>query len=61
MNILTEFQRNSAPNLEETFFKSLKPDENICFTGTCKMYCDQNHPICAGNGTELEVSALCLE
>lgn len=54
---LREFYRISEPKLKETYFTSLKPDENICLTGNCEMYCDQNHPVCA-DGDELEVGRL---
>ncbi|XP_031624731.1 extracellular serine/threonine protein CG31145-like [Contarinia nasturtii] len=55
INLITEVLRLAKPNLQRTFAISPKPDENICFTGNCKQFCDTYHPIC-GNGTDLEGS-----
>lgn len=54
VNMITEMLRVSEPRLQRTFSVSPKPDENVCFTGNCKLYCDSYHPIC-GNGIMIEV------
>lgn len=57
VNMVVELLRVSPPRLQRTFFVSPKPDENICFYGTCNLYCDTYHPIC-GNGNNIEVCLL---
>lgn len=54
VNMITEMLRVSEPRFQRTFSVSPKPDENVCFTGNCKLYCDAYHPIC-GNGIMIEV------
>lgn len=54
VNMITEMLRVAQPKLQRTFFVSHAPDENICFTGTCRFHCDSYHPIC-GNGSTIEV------
>lgn len=55
INLITDVLRLAERSLQETFFVSPKPDENICFTGQCSLYCDQLHPIC-GKGHTIEGS-----
>lgn len=55
INVITEIMRIGRLELKETFFKSPPPDENICFTGNCKQFCDYDSPICA-KGDLLEVN-----
>lgn len=47
--------RKAEPDLQKSFFISPKPDENLCFHGDCKQYCDEYHPIC-GNPITIEVN-----
>lgn len=54
INAVTQIMRIGNSELKRTFYKSLKPDENICFTGNCEQFCDEHHPICA-KGDQLEV------
>lgn len=55
INLITDVLRLAERSLQETFFVSPQPDENICFTGQCSLYCDQLHPIC-GKGHTIEGS-----
>lgn len=54
INMVVEMLRVSPPRLQRTFFVSPKPDENMCFSGNCELYCDSYHPMC-GNGNMIEV------
>lgn len=53
--MITQLMRISDTDFQHTFYTSGAPDENTCFTGNCKQYCDDYHPVC-GNGEILEVS-----
>lgn len=55
VNLITEIMRKAEPDLQKSFFISPKPDENLCFHGDCKQYCDEYHPIC-GNPITIEVN-----
>lgn len=51
VNLITEILRYADPNLQQSFFISPQPDQNVCFTGDCAQYCDEYHPICGQKDT----------
>lgn len=55
IDLILDVLRLADSKLQETFFISPKPNENICLTGKCDLYCDFEHPIC-GKGRSLEGS-----
>lgn len=55
INLITDVLRLANKDLQKTFFVSPKPEENICFTGQCELYCDEFYPIC-GKGHTIEGS-----
>lgn len=55
LNVTSEIYEIADRNLTKTFFISPEPEKNRCFYGTCRQYCDIDHPICA-NGDLLEVN-----
>lgn len=55
LNVTSEIYEIAQGNLTDTFFVSPEPENNLCFYGTCKQYCDKYHPICA-NGDLIEVT-----
>lgn len=40
VNLIVEIMRLAAPDFQRTFYISPKPDENVCFIGNCKQFCD---------------------
>lgn len=57
--MITELMRIGNARLKKSFYKSLPPDENICFIGRCSQYCDSRNPIC-GDGDRLEVRFIAM-
>lgn len=54
LNVTSEIYEIAHRNLTNTFFMSPEPENNHCFYGTCRQYCNIQHPICA-KGDLIEV------
>lgn len=57
INITADIFDHTTDGLMRTFFVSPEPDNNHCFFGHCKSYCDVFHPVC-GDKDQLEVRRL---